>query len=208
MQKKKEGKKLKNIIFLVDTSGSLYSNKISSVNATLVECMGVIRHKVMNKTDLAVYYGEFNENMNPIVRHRNIVDENIPNFETKEENGFYKLTLFSKLYDGLADFFEAKKYEEGDFLIVLLTDGKAIDSMRYEAKLNRTKNIKQFRDAIKIVARVDGSITSSSQDLFEFVDNNANRIIEISSLANELDSLIFDGDEGNSSDSFYNSIFK
>ena len=108
----------------------------------------------------------------------------------------------------MTDFFEAKKYEEGDFLIILLTDGKAIDSMQYEAKLNRTNNIKQFRDAIKIVARVDGSITSSSQDLFEFVDNNANRIIEISSLANELDLLIFDGDEGNSSDSFYNSIFK
>lgn len=193
---------------MVDTSGSLYSNKISSVNAALVECMGVIRHKIKNKIDLAVYYGEFNENMNPIVRHKNIADENVPNFETKEENGFYKLTIFSKLYDGLVDFFEAKKYEEGDFIIILFTDGKAIDSMRYEAQLNRTRNITQFRDAIKIVARIDGSITSSSQDLFEFVDNNASRIIEISILANELDSLIFDGYEGNSSDSFYNAIFK
>ena len=42
-----------------------------------------------------------------------------------------------------------KKYEIGDFLIVLITDCKAIDSMQYEAKLNRVKNIKEFRDAIK-----------------------------------------------------------
>jgi len=192
---------------LVDTSGSLYSNKISAVNATLVECMGVIRHKIRNQIDLSVYYGDFNEVINPIVQLKNMVDANIRNFETEEENGFYKLTYFSKLYDGLLDFFETKKYEMGDFLIVLITDGKAIDSMQYEAKLNRVKNIKEFRDAIKIVARVDGSITSSSQDLFEFVDNNANRIIEISGLANELDSLIVDDCGSNTSDSFYNSIF-
>ena len=199
---------MKNIIFLVDTSGSLYSDKISAVNATLVECMGVIRNKIRNQIDLTVYYGNFNEVMSPILRLENMVDANIPNFETEEENGFYKLTYFSKLYDGLLDFFEAKKYERGDFFIVIVTDGKAIDSMQYEAKLNRVKNVKEFRDAIKIVARVDGSSRSFSHDLFEFVDSNANRIIEISALANELDSLIVDDARSITSNSFYDSIFK
>ena len=196
-------------MFVVDTSGSMYSNKISAVNAALYECVGVIREKIRDGLDINVFYSSFDETMKPISKLDNILDRNLPKFETIEENGFYKLTSFSKLYDGLIAFFEDRNYSLSEVLIVLITDGKAVDSMKYESKLNKIKNIKGFRKAIKIVARVDGGLYSSSQDLFEFVDNNANRICELSGLANEINILISsDCNYNHSDDSFYNTIFK
>ena len=181
---------LKNVLFIVDTSGSLYSQKISAVNAALVECVGVIRTKIREGSAINVYYSSFDEKMTPVKKVRDILNVNLPNFTTTEENGFYKLTLFEGLYDGLLNFFEKGEREKGQFLIILITDGKAIDSMKYEAKLYKIKNIAEYRETIRVVAQVEGDKASASKDLFEFVDNNAGRIVELSKLANEIDSIM------------------
>jgi len=198
---------LKNVLFMVDTSGSLYSNRISAVNAALVECIGVIRNKMGEQSEIDVYYGSFDEIKRPIEKFENIANENLPEMKIVEENGFYKLTLFSKLYEDLNEFFSTKSYVSGDFLIVLITDGKASDSMKYMAELNKVKEIAEFREATRIVARVGGDITSTTQDVFEFVDNNAAKIVDLTNLASTLDAQMVNDEEDASAKSLFDTLF-
>ncbi|MCR5734738.1 MAG: VWA domain-containing protein [Lachnospiraceae bacterium] len=177
------------LIFIIDTSGSMYSNRIAAVNTALMECISMIRRNIERSgTQIRVGYMTFDSKPTSLCYIGDVMNDAFPVFSVKSENGFYELTRFEAVYDGIIGL-SGKSHTENTGLI-LITDGKAIDSMTYQEKLEKAKALDLFRKAYRFVACVERDENLwNREDLDEFADFRADRIIELSELATRIDQI-------------------
>lgn len=194
------------IIFIVDTSGSMYGQKIEAVNAAVAECLEVLG-KYQKKDGLMIGYVSFDETMGNIVLKKDLEAEIFK--VSPNSDGFYKMTSFSGLYSGIYDIF--RKQQTGDLCLFLITDGKPADSGEYTDALEKVKSLDAFRTADRYVALVNNDVNGMDHDVLEFVGFKADKILQLPDLSNTLSkvqALNFDHSDGSADDEKrYNSIF-
>ncbi|MCR4739479.1 MAG: hypothetical protein K5886_04370 [Lachnospiraceae bacterium] len=177
------------LIYIIDTSGSMYSNRIAAVNAVLTECVSVIRNHIKRyDTEVSVRYMTFNDSVSELYHIGDVQNDGFPDFEVKASGDFYPLTRFETMYEGIIGCLADRP--GGDLGIILITDGKPVDSLNYQGKLEKAKSLDQFRNAVRLVACVERDPLVSDQDLLEFVGFKADRIVELSRLPIETEHLI------------------
>ena len=92
-----------NFLFVVDVSGSMYGQKIASVNAALTECLAAIKQiGFSGQYDINVSIATFAEKLH--LQKVNQKPESIEALNIKVEpleDGFYLVTSFASLYISL-----------------------------------------------------------------------------------------------------------
>lgn len=187
-------------VFIVDVSGSMYGQKIASVNACLRECMEEIRgFSDMGGYELKVSVMVFAEKMRLLYQDKDIMDIEVSDVVVeKGMDGFYPITSYSCLYSGLKQYFEKQagrsytgRTNEGDgsTYVVLMTDGKPTDPKQYEKERTQANNCMEFLKAVKYVAIADEQTEKYNDATISFVDFRAERIVRLSELPSEMRKL-------------------
>lgn len=169
------------VLFIVDTSGSMHGEKIGAVNAAITECLGVLRKVKTGGKNVKVGYMEFNEK-----RISSDFGEDLSNktFEISEsEDGFYPITSFACMYDGLYDIIKNTEEIDENLCLVLITDAKPVDFGEYSESLERVKSLSAFRKAEKLAALVGNNLSSIENDVLEFVMFSADKVVGLSNLS-------------------------
>ncbi len=197
-------------LFLVDTSGSMYGSKIASVNATLKECFGVLKNTEEKRLD--VLFAGFDEVFQWRTERKCVLEASPISFEvTPKEDGFYRLTSLKALYQALAGFFERMQSRDQKYYIIVFTDGKVIDSKQCEMEFEKLNSQEIFRNAERYVAVMDSDRNVLQKDVLEFVDYQADHILNLSEVSEKISCLnMIELGQENKSDRevFYDSIFQ
>lgn len=176
------------LVFLIDTSGSMYSNKMAAVNAALVECVEVIRANIRQSgSAVNVKYMTFNSDASDLKHIPDISNTGFPKHKVESKDGFYKLTRFEALYDGIISFMDGMGNANAG--LILITDGKAIDTDKYREKLELVKSNDFFRKAKRVAVCVEKDAFITDVDLLEFVGYKADKIIDLQRLPTEIDGI-------------------
>lgn len=197
-------RKITTLLFLIDTSGSMRDQKISSVNAALTECMEILNKKrTQSDEQLTVGYLTFSDKMNSVVWCEQLIPPNL--YIKPNEDGFYSIASFKCLYDGLYDFLNSAGYL-GQLYIILITDGKSTERRQeYDESFERINSLNAYRNAKRYAAIVDidtdrglaGNIADN--DILEFLSgNDAKKRFKLVNLSEEISKLYFfkeDGDD-------------
>ena len=196
------------IIFIIDTSGSMYGQKIVAVNAAIAECAEVVRNYDKN-SNLQIGYATFDERWGGISLKKNI---DIETFKiTANPDGFYRLTSFQVLYEGLENELCISDNNCCALCLVLVTDGKPADSGEYTDVLERVKSTNVFRYAERFVALVGNDVNGMDNDVLEFVGFKADRVVKLNDAASALLKVSFLSTFGQGSDTgdaaIHDSIF-
>lgn len=199
------------VIFLVDTSGSMFGQKIEAVNAAIAECIEVIRNH-NNDGSIQMGYATFDEKWGDFVIKDDI---GTVGFKVKSNpDGFYNLTSFQCLYEGLERcltlFNNENTIGKSKLCLFLITDGKPADSGEYTEVLERVKSMNAFRNAERYVVMV-GSDNGMDNDVLEFVGYKADKIVKLNDAASTLLKVSFlsgsSGDDSSADAARYNRIF-
>lgn len=200
------------VIFIVDTSGSMFGQKIEAVNAAIAECIEVIRNH-NNYNSIQMGYATFDEKWGDFIVKDDI---GTVGFKVKSNaDGFYNLTSFQCLYEGmercLAVFNNEKTIGKSKLCLFLITDGKLADGGEYTEVLERVKNMNAFRNAERYVALVGSDVNGMDNDVLEFVGYKADKIVKLNDAASALLKVSFlSGSNNNDSladTARYNKIF-
>ena len=183
-------------VFLADVSGSMYGTKIASVNAVLNECIAELKQIGQNMSgyDIEVSVFGFAESMKTYSMCEKIASVESPVLKVeKHADGFYMLTSFTCLYEGITKLFKEKYIDDGEdginTFVILITDGKAVDSDEYEFAYDQAKACSAFRKAAKYVGFADESADKYNQETVKFVEYQANRICSLIDLPMEINNL-------------------
>lgn len=200
-------------LFIADTSGSMYGEKISAVNATLAECMNEMR-SAGNAGRVRAGFAAFDERMKVLSAPQDVAGISVPDYRTEPAaDGFYPLTscagLYRELYRWVKDGF-AKNPEEKLYLF-LITDGKPSDAGEERDGLELLKHEAAFREAEKYIALIGNQKSALPDTVLEFVNYRMDRIIQLKDLPGEIAGVKMtlgggraDADDRNA---FYESIF-
>ena len=138
------------LVFIIDTSGSMYGSRIAAVNHALTECLSSIRRHIRSyDMDVKVRFMTFDDRPTLMLPVEDIMNSGFPVFSVSPDNDFYRLTRFEALYDMIIA--ESKGWEKQDTGMILITDGKAIDSGGYKEKLEKAKSLDFFRNGKSFV---------------------------------------------------------
>lgn len=201
------------VIFLIDTSGSMYGNKIAALNASMVECWETLRaYSRKHKGLLKIGYATFDEKMSTIMFVPNMEEAEAPQFSVdKRSDGYYALTSFRCIYEGIENYIKNRKDKDATHCFYLVTDGKPVDSLKYTEIMEQVKSTDVFRHAKRIAAVVEKDSNSVDKDLLEFVGYKADKVIELNHLSNEVEQMLTwefeDASDTNDSNAKYDSIF-
>ena len=144
-----------NFLFVVDVSGSMYGQKIASVNAALTECLAELKQLEMNGNhNIKVSIATFAEKMHLIKTNRAPGDIEALNIKVEPmEDGFYLVTSFACLYRGLQYLFSKKTIADEkqgkNTYIFLFSDAKPVDGKEYESVFEQIQNCIEFKNAAK-----------------------------------------------------------
>lgn len=196
------------IIFVVDTSGSMFGQKIEAVNAAIAECTEVIRNH-NSSNSLQMGYVTFDEKWGDFVIKNDI---GTIDFKVKANaDGFYNLTSFQCLYKGLERSLGDFNNSKSGLCLFLITDGKPADGGEYTEVLERVKNMDAFRNSERYVALVGNDVNGMDNDVLEFVGYKADRIVNLNDAASTLLKVSFLSGSNNSNNAAeaarYNTIF-
>ena len=196
------------VIFIVDTSGSMFGKKIEAVNAAIAECTEVIRNHNVNNS-LQVGYASFNEKWGNLVIKNDI---GTVSFRVQANaDGFFNLTSFQCLYEGLEKELDDFSTSKSGLCLFLITDGKPADGGEYTDILERVKNMNTFRNSERYVAIVGSEENGMNNDILEFVGQKADRIVNLNDAASTLLKVSFlsgTNSSNNAADAArYNTIF-
>ena len=178
------------LIFAIDTSGSMYGDKIAAVWAALNETINSVRGVIRDyKAQVDVYYMTFDSSFSEMQQIN--VNEGFPKFEIKtDENGFYKLSKFEALYSGMLAFAENRKVCSSG--LILITDGKINDpSSNYSDKVELINSLRYryLKESRRIVACVNKESEKAYKELIAFVNHQADRVFDIQKLSLEVETL-------------------
>lgn len=196
------------IIFIVDTSGSMYGQKIEAVNAAVAECAEVIRNNNRDNS-LQVGYVTFDEEWGNLVVKNEI---GTVGFKIKANaDGFYRLTKYQCLYEGVENCLVGFNNSKTKLCLLLITDGKPSDSGKYIDVLERVKNMDAFRNSERLVALVDNEVNGMDNDILEFVGYKADKVVKLNDVVSALLKVSFLSGFNSGSNSanadHYNTIF-
>lgn len=187
------GKKV-NFLFVVDVSGSMYGQKIASVNGVLAECLSEIRQlAAATNYEILVSVAIFAEKMRMEVQNEPAVKVSTPRLQVvKQSSGFYPLTSYSCLYQGMEAIFENNMLNDGNkgnnTFVFLFSDGKP-DSEAYERALRTAKSSETFRNAIKYVVLTNMKSKEFRRDILLFADGREERVLEEQEVPAEIGKL-------------------
>ena len=170
------------VLFLVDTSGSMYGQNIAAVNAAVAECVEVI-DKYGDKSKVTIGYASFDEEMSDVVFREGVETFSfavIPN-----SDGFYKTTSFASMYKGLYDYIQHVQ-NPPRMIWILITDGKSIDEDECFAYIERIKSKEVFRKAVRYVGVVGSDPKGMKNEVLEIVDYKMNRVVRLDALSSVL----------------------
>ncbi len=184
-----------NFLFIIDISGSMYEQKIESVNASLAECIAELKQiGHSSEYDIRVSIMTFAEKMKFCKINEKI--DNIGMFHAKvepQEDGLYLITLFSCLYKGLKYLFDSKTIFDGqqgkNTFIFLFSDARAVDEKAYNAAYEAIQNCIEFKNAIKYFGYVEVDCGKFNRETVRFVDCKADRIVSVSEVPREISKL-------------------
>ena len=172
-------KSIVTVIFIVDTSGSMCGQKIESVNAAVAECLGVLIKYQTGNENLMTGFLTFDEKAGDLVWER---DGGAAVFKVKpKSNGFYSMTSFSCLYEGL--YAVLRECQTDRLCLFLITDGRPTDSGEYADALEKVKSLEVFRRADRYVVLSGNDTGGIGNDVLEFVGFQADKIIHLSDLS-------------------------
>ena len=190
-------KEIATFLFLIDISGSMHGQKISSVNAALTESMEVLKNKKETyHREVKVGFLTFSDKMDSIIWCDQLVS---PSFSVEpNEDGFYSITSYKCLYDGLYHFLISSD-DLGDLYIILITDGKTTEKRReYDESFERANSLDSFRCANRYAAIVDLDIDKglanniADNDILEFLSgNDAKKRFKLVNLSKEISKMDF-----------------
>lgn len=187
-------KKVK-FVFLADVSGSMFGQKIASVNAVLNECVAELKQiGSMPAYDIDVSVFGFADKMITYKLNEKIADLESPILKVeKQADGFYMITSFTSLYEGIKKLFAENHIDDGadgkNTFVILITDGKAVDSDEYQTAYDQARDCQAFRNAVKYAAFADEKADKYNKETIKFVDYQADRICRLTDLSGEINKL-------------------
>lgn len=184
-----------NFLFVIDVSGSMYGQKIASVNASLAECMTEL--KQIGYSDRYVFKVSILTFAEKMKLHKvNEKPDNIgaPHIKVEPQaDGLYLITSFGCLYKGLKYLFDNKKISDGkqgkNTFIFLFTDAKPVDQNEYNAAYEAIQNCTGFKNAVKYVGYVEDDSDKFNRETVKFVDYKADHIVRVSEISGEFSKL-------------------
>ncbi len=175
------------VLFLIDTSGSMYGRRIEAVNAALVECMHVLEGSP-RKNDISVGFVRFDERMGTLILQNDFTPKS---YSVKaNSDGFYNTTSFACMYNGLYDvLFDLQ--DGNELYMLLISDGKTVDSGEYTEISEKVNSNSAFKNAERYVAVVGDDDLRMNDDVLKFVGSNAANIIKLRDLSSTFARLSF-----------------
>ena len=183
------------ILFVIDVSGSMYGQKIASVNAAITECLAELKALGHSEYfDIVVSIAAFDEKMRLYQLNEKIENIEAPNIQVKKKaDGFYPVTSFRCLYRGLKYLFDNHKTDDGNqgknTIIILLSDAKPIDEQEYEQDWEILKSCPNYKNALKYVVFTEEKQDKFNRNTVKFVDYKADNIIRTDFLTEEISKL-------------------
>lgn len=179
---------MSSFLFLVDTSGSMYGQRIAAVNAALTEGLEEIRQmEAYGGEPMDVTMAVFHEQMELLERRKEITEFGLPHLTVEAgPDGFYPVTSYAGLCRGLRDRFS--EGETWDYLFVV-TDGRPADPEEYLAELEQLENDSGYRKACRYVVLTGDDSGSLKREILHFVDDQADRVIRLADLSNQLSGI-------------------
>ena len=184
-----------NFLFVIDVSGSMYGQKIASVNASLTECMAELKQiEYSGRYDLKVSMVTFAEKMQLHKYNEKPDNMGAPHIKVEPQaDGLYLITSFGCLYKGLKYLFDNIKISDGkqgkNTFIFLFTDANPIDQNEYNAAYEAIQNCTGFKNAAKYVGYVEDDSDKFNRETVKFVDYKADHIVRVSEMSGEISKL-------------------
>lgn len=184
-----------NFLFVIDVSGSMYGQKIASVNASLTECLAELKQiGYSGRYDIKVSMVTFAEKMQ--LHKINEKPDNIgaPHIKVEPQaDGLYLITSFGCLYKGLKYLFDNKKISDSNqgknTFIFLFSDAKPVDEKEYNAAYEAIQSCTGFKNATKYVGFVEDDSDKFNRETVKFVDYKADHIVRASEMSGEISKL-------------------
>lgn len=184
-----------NILFIIDVSGSMYGQKIASVNASLTECMAELKQIVhVGGHNVKISLITFAEKMRVLKNNENLDSVSIPHINVEAQgDGFYPVTSFGCLYNGLKLIFENSSMWDGkdgkNTFVFLFSDAKPVDEKAYNAAYEDIQNNTSFRNSVKYFGYVEDGSDKFNRETVRFVENKADHIVRASEMSGEISKL-------------------
>lgn len=203
-------------LFVADVSGSMYGKKIASVNAAITECLAELRQMDHSDDyDIKVSIITFSEKMQLHKLCEKIGNVGTPHLKVEpQEDGFYRVTSFSHLYSSLSYLFERQVINDSsqgkNTFIFLFSDAKPVDAEESEKILEQIQTNTYYKNAAKYVAYVDEESDKYNKNTIRFVDYQAERIVRVADMPNEIGKLqmtLFSDFSSQSDNAKYDQIF-
>jgi uncharacterized protein YegL len=182
-------------LFIVDVSGSMFGQKIASVNAVLAECMVELRQlKEVTDSEIRVSLISFAEEMERHFVGKKPEEVTVPKLEVKKNtDGFYQTTSYSGLYQGLKNLYDSNALEDGrqgkNTFFYFFTDGKPSDRWEYKNALEILQDCTAFKNAERYTAFVGEHEDKYKRSTIHFVNYQADHIMRAVSVPREIGRL-------------------
>lgn len=185
-----------NFLFVIDVSGSMYGQKISSVNAALMECLTELKQISCSddEYDIKVSIITFAETMQIQVINENPRSISAPhiNVEAKTD-GFYSVTYYDCMYNGLRQLFEngriADEKQGENTFVFLISDAKPVDENDYRDAFDKIQRISGFKNAARYFSFAEEKSDKYNKNSVRFVNYKADRIIRVPEMPGEISKL-------------------
>ncbi len=184
-----------NFLFVIDVSGSMYGQKIASVNASLTECIAELKQiGYAERYDFKVSMLTFAEKMQLYKVNEKPDNMGAPHIKVEPQaDGLYLITSFECLYKGLKYLFDNKTISDGkqgkNTFIFLFTDAKPVDQKEYNAAYEAIQNCTEFKNAAKYVGYAEDNSDKFNRETVKFVDYKADHIVRVSEMSGEISKL-------------------
>ena len=172
-------------LFVIDVSGSMFGQKIASVNGVLAECLAELKRVYNSETKVSLV--TFSDTMKEIIINQSLENTNIIRVEVKPNaDGFFPVTSFSSLVKSIKSLFENETISDGKqgskTFIFLFSDVKPIEKKRYNEELTKIQKNLEFKNATKYVGYAEEGSVKYTEDAVRFVDYKADHIVPISEM--------------------------
>lgn len=186
-------KNIRFLLFLIDTSGSMYGQNISAVNVAISECFDQLALLYDESINYMASFVSFNERIELIKFMENLSNNEPPFFSVlAKEDGFYPITKFSCMCDGLNEVLMNNMVYHNENIqkfIFLISDGKPIDSSEYRVKFKSIMSSGLLKDTYRYYVLMRENFDTFEKDILKFVEYNPKHIININDLTGEISKI-------------------
>lgn len=184
-----------NFLFVIDVSGSMYGQKIASVNASIAECIAELKQiGASGQYDIKISVVAFADRMK--IHKLNEKTDQIGAVHVKvepHEDELYPITSFGCLYIGLKYLIEnniiTDEKQGKNTFIFLFSDATPVDEKEYNAAYEAIQDCAAYKNATKYVGYAEDESDMYNRDTVRFVDYKADHIVRASEMSGEIGKL-------------------